>query len=46
VLNGIAVLAKMSETAIALNRFDGTIAGRLATFQKPSPKTLREFLDN
>jgi hypothetical protein len=31
VLNGIAVLAKMSETAIALNRFDGTIAGRLAT---------------
>ena len=46
VLNGIAVLARMSETAVALKRFDGTVASRLATFQKPSPQALREFLDS
>ena len=46
VLNCIAVLAKMTETAVALNRFNGTAASRLATFQKPSAKALREFLDN
>jgi len=45
VLNCIAVLAKMTETAVALNRFNGTAASRLATFQKPSAKALREFLD-
>ena len=32
-------------TAVALNRFNGTAASRLATFQKPSAKALREFLD-
>jgi Asp/Glu/hydantoin racemase len=46
VLNSIAVLAKMTETAVALNRFDGTGASRLATFQKPSARALREFLEN
>ena len=46
VLNCIAVLAKMTETAIALNRFDGTGASRLASFQKPSAKALREFLES
>jgi hypothetical protein len=35
----------MTETAVALNRFNGTAASRLATFQKPSAKALREFLD-
>jgi len=46
VLNCIAVLAKMTETSVALNRFNGTGASRLATFQKPSAKALREFLDS
>ena len=46
VLNCIAVLAKMTETAVALNRFDGTAASRQSTFQKPSAKALREFLGN
>ena len=44
VLNCIAVLAKMMETAVFLNRLDGTGASRVATFQKPSPKALQEFL--
>ena len=46
VLNCIAVLAKMTEAAVALNRFNGTGASRLVTFQKPSPKALREFLES
>ncbi|HEY7130172.1 MAG TPA: aspartate/glutamate racemase family protein [Nitrospira sp.] len=46
VLNCIAVLAKMTETAVALNRFNGTAPSRLSTFQKPSAKALREFLDS
>jgi len=46
VLNCIAVLAKMTETAVALNRFNGTSPSRLATYQKPSAKALREFLDS
>lgn len=46
VLNCIAVLAKMTEAAVALNRFDGTGASRAGTFQKPSAKALREFLEN
>jgi len=46
VLNCIAVLAKMTEAAVALNRFNGTGASRLATFQKPSAKALREFLES
>jgi allantoin racemase len=46
VLNCIAVLAKMSETAVALNRLNGTAASRLTTFEKPSAKALREFLDS
>jgi len=45
VLNCIAVLAKMTEAAVALNRFNGTAPSRVATFQKPSAKALREFLD-
>jgi hypothetical protein len=45
VLNCIAVLAKMIETAVALNRFNGTAASRRATFQKPSAKALKEFLE-
>ena len=46
VLNCIAVLAKMAETAVALHRFNGTVASRLSTFQKPSAKALREFLES
>ncbi len=46
VLNCIAVLAKMTETAVKLHRFDSTGASRAATFQKPSAKALQEFLDN
>jgi len=46
VLNCIAVLAKMTETAVALNRFNGTSPSRVATYQKPSAKALREFLDS
>lgn len=46
VLNCIAVLAKMTETAVALHRFNGTAASRLSSFQKPSAKALREFLDH
>jgi len=46
VLNCIAVLAKMTETAVALNRLDGTGASRASTFQKPSAKALQEFLDH
>ncbi|MBA5866803.1 MAG: hypothetical protein GDA67_08950 [Nitrospira sp. CR1.3] len=46
VLNCIAVLAKMTETAVGLNRLDGTGASRAATFQKPSAKALQEFLDH
>jgi allantoin racemase len=46
VLNCIAVLAKMTETAVALNRLDGTGASRAATFQQPSAKALREFIES
>ncbi|HEU4686677.1 MAG TPA: aspartate/glutamate racemase family protein [Nitrospira sp.] len=46
VLNAIAVLAKMCETAVALNRIDGTGASRAGAFQQPSAKALQEFLDS
>lgn len=46
VLNCIAVLAKMTETAVKLHRLDGTGTSRAATFQKPSAKALQEFLDS
>jgi Asp/Glu/hydantoin racemase len=44
VLNCIASLAMMAQSAVKLHRFDGTAASRAATFQKPSPKALQEFL--
>src|SRR5215467_9500511 len=46
VLNCIAVLAKLTETAVALNRLGGAGISRAATFQKPSVKALQEFLDH
>jgi Asp/Glu/hydantoin racemase len=46
VLNCIAVLAKMIETAVALQRVNGMTASRLSTFEKPSVKALQEFLDS
>ena len=46
VLDCIAVLAKTAELAVALQRFNGTRTSRLATFQKPSAKALKEFLEH
>lgn len=46
VLNGLAVLVKMAETAVTLRRLNGTAVSRAATFAKPSPKALQEFLDH
>jgi allantoin racemase len=46
VLNGLAVLVKMTELAVTLHRLDGTGASRAATFAKPSAKALQEFLDS
>lgn len=46
VLNGIAALAKMAETAVDLHRFDGTTASRAGAFRKPSAKALQEFLES
>ena len=46
VLDCIAVLAKTAELAVALQRFNGTGTSRLATFQKPSAKALKEFLEH
>ncbi len=45
VLNGIAVLAKMTEMAVKLHRLNGTIASRASTFARPSEKALKEFLE-
>lgn len=45
VLNGIAVLVKMTEMAVKLHRFNGTIASRASTFARPSEKALKEFLE-
>lgn len=45
VLNGLSVLAKMTEMAVMLRRFDGTGASRAATFARPSAEALQEFLD-
>ncbi len=46
VLNCIAVLAKMAETAVKLSRLNGTGVSRAATFVKPSQKALHEFLES
>ena len=46
VLNGIAVLLKMSEMAVELHRLNGTIASRVSTFARPSEKALKEFLES
>jgi Asp/Glu/hydantoin racemase len=44
VLNCIAVLAKMTEMAVALHRLNGTGVSRAGTFVKPSARALQEFL--
>lgn len=46
VLNGIAVLAKMTEMAVKLYRLTGTAASRTPAFANPSAKAVREFLDS
>ena len=46
VLDCIAILAKMAQLAVALQRFNGTGPSRLSTFQMPSAKALKEFLGN
>jgi len=40
------VLVKMAELAVTLRRLNGTTVSRAATFAKPSPKALQEFLDH
>jgi Asp/Glu/hydantoin racemase len=46
VLNCIAVLATMAQTAVKLYRLNGTRASRVWTFALPSAKALQEFLDH
>jgi hypothetical protein len=46
VLNGIAVLAKMTEMAVHIRRITGTGAARALSFPLPSDKAVREFLDS
>jgi Asp/Glu/hydantoin racemase len=44
VLNGIAVVAAMAETAVRLFRTTGVAASRQGTFAKAPPEAIREFL--
>ena len=44
VLNGIAVLVAMTESALALFRSTGVAASRHGTFAKAPPEAIREFL--
>ncbi|HEY3276760.1 MAG TPA: aspartate/glutamate racemase family protein [Syntrophorhabdaceae bacterium] len=44
VLNGIAVVVKMTEMAVKLLRLTGTGASRASTFALPSTKAIEEFL--
>ena len=44
VLNGIAVVAAMAETALRLYRLTGTSVSRQGTFAKAPPEAIQEFL--
>jgi allantoin racemase len=44
VLNGIAVVAKAVEMALALHRLTGSVVSRRGTYAKASPECVEEFL--
>ena len=44
VLNGIAVVAKAAEMALALHRLTGSVVSRRGTYAKASPECIEEFL--
>jgi allantoin racemase len=44
VLNGIAVVAKAAEMALALHRLTGTVVSRRGTYAKASPQCVEEYL--
>ena len=44
VLNGIVVLAKAAEMALALRRLTGAVVSRRGTYAKASPECVQEFL--
>jgi allantoin racemase len=46
VLNGIPVVAKASEMALALHRLMGTVVSRRSTYAKASPEAMQEYLGN
>ena len=46
VLNGIAVVAKAAEMALALRRLTGSVVSRRGTYAKASPECVEEFLRN
>lgn len=46
VLNGIAVVAAMAETALKLFQQTGVAHSRKGTFAKASPEAIQEFVDS
>jgi allantoin racemase len=44
VLNGIAVVAKAAEMALALHRLTGSVVSRRGTYAKASPQCVEEYL--
>jgi allantoin racemase len=46
VLNGIAVVAKAAEMALALHRITGSVVSRRGTYAKASPECVEEYLRN
>ncbi len=44
VLNGIAVVAKAAEMALALNRLTGAVVSRRGTYAKASAECIEEYL--
>ncbi len=46
VLNGIAVVAKAAEMALALHRLTGSMVSRRGTYAKASPECVEEYLRN
>src|SRR6266478_1152963 len=46
VLNGIAVVAKAAEMALALHRLTGSVVSRRGTYAKASPECVEEYLRN
>ena len=46
VLDGLAILAKMTETAVRLRRMAGIEVSRKSNYAKPPPAALTEFLDD